>query len=166
MIYLYTGEGAGKTTSALGLALRELGHGKKVIIIQFLKWWKNTGEYKVRKKLKGYEIYQFGRQGWKGLNNLNEKDKKLAQKGLDFAEKSLRRKPSLLILDELNLALYCKLIDINEVIKFLKSIPKNIDVVITGRNAPKKIVQLADYVCEIKTLKQPKKIITKKGITY
>jgi len=75
-IYLYTGTGAGKTTNALGLALRSVGHGHKVVIIQFMKWWKKTGEYKIKKKLyPHYEIYQFGRKGWIGLKKLEEKDK-------------------------------------------------------------------------------------------
>ena len=79
-IYLYTGEGAGKTTNALGLALRSVGHKHKVIIIQFLKWWKNTGEFKIARKLVPYyRIYQFGRRGWHGFKNLTEKDKELAQ---------------------------------------------------------------------------------------
>jgi len=165
-IYVFTGKGAGKTTAALGMALRALGHNHKVIVIQFLKWWKNTGEYRIKNKLKSYEIYQFGRKGWHGFKNLNKEDKKLAEKALEFAEKALKRKPSLLILDELNLALYCKLIDIREVIKFLKKIPKNIDIVITGRNAPREIIAIADCVNEVKIIKYPKKIITKKGISY
>ncbi|MBS7621640.1 cob(I)yrinic acid a,c-diamide adenosyltransferase, partial [Candidatus Bathyarchaeota archaeon] len=110
-IYLYTGTGAGKTTNALGLALRSIGHKHKVVIIQFLKWWKNTGEYKIRKMLAPYyEIYQFGRRGWHGLSNLGEEDRKLAKKGLKFAEKIVReKKPHLLVLDEINLALHCNL---------------------------------------------------------
>ena len=85
-VYLYTGTGAGKTANALGLALRSVGHRHTVVIIQFMKWWKNTGEYKIRNMLKPhYEIYLFGREGWQGLNNLNEKDQKLAKEGLAFA---------------------------------------------------------------------------------
>ena len=94
-IYLYTGEGAGKTTNALGLALRCLGHGYKVVIIQFLKWWKNTGEYKFKKKMPNYEVYQFGRKGWIGLTNLTEKDKQLCKKALNFAKKKAKEKPRL-----------------------------------------------------------------------
>ena len=76
-IYLYTRTGGGKTANALGLALRSVGHGRKVVIIQFLKWWKNTGEYKIRHKLEPfYEIYLFGRDGWIGLDNLGKEDKK------------------------------------------------------------------------------------------
>ena len=90
-VYLYTGNGAGKTTNALGLALRSLGHNHKVIIIQFLKWWKNTGEYKFQKQNKNYKVYQFGRKGWHGFKNLTEKDKELAHKALDFSKKIVKK---------------------------------------------------------------------------
>jgi len=107
-IYLYTGTGGGKTTNALGLALRSVGHRYKVVIIQFMKWWKNTGEYKIRRKLAPYyEIYQFGRKGWIGLNNLTEEDKKLAEEALEFTKKIVKeKKPHLLVLDEINLAVH------------------------------------------------------------
>ena len=105
-IYLYTGTGGGKTVNALGLALRSVGHEHKVVIIQFLKWWKNTGEYKIREKLQPYyQIYQFGRYGWKGLDNLGEEDRRLTKEGLEFAKKVVKEKKThLLILDEINLA--------------------------------------------------------------
>jgi cob(I)alamin adenosyltransferase len=167
-IYLYTGTGAGKTANALGLALRSIGHRRKVVVIQFLKWWKNTGEYKVRKMLMPYyEIYQFGRRGWIGLNNLGEEDKKLAHKALRFAEKIVKeKKPQLLVLDEVNLALHCKLLDVKEVLEFLDRIPKKTDVVLTGRFAPKELVNKAEFVNEIIDIKHPKKIVTTKGIQY
>jgi len=166
-VYLWTGTGGGKTCNALGLALRCIGHKQKVVIIQFMKWWKSTGEYKIRKKLYPYyEIYQFGRKGWIGLKNLNEKDKKLAEKGLKFAEKMIKKKPDLLVLDEINLALYCRLLDVKDVLKFLNKIPKKTTVVLTGRNAPKELIKRADFVNEIKDIKHPKKIPTTKGIQY
>jgi len=167
-VYLWTGAGGGKTTNALGLALRSIGHKHKVIIIQFLKWWKKTGEYKIRKKLYPYyEIYQFGRKGWNGLKNLNEKDKRLAEKALKFAEKIVKKKkPNLLVLDEINLAVHCKLLDIDDVIRFLDKIPKKTDVVLTGRYASKELIKRADFVNEIKDLKHPRKIPTTKGIQY
>jgi cob(I)alamin adenosyltransferase len=167
-IYLYTGTGAGKTANALGLALRSVGHKRKVIIIQFLKWWKNTGEYRIRKVLAPYyEIYQFGRKGWHGLNNLGEEDKKLAHKALKFAEKIAKeKKPHLLVLDEINLVLYCKLLDVEEVLKFLDRIPKNTDVVLTGRYAPKELRERAEFVNEIVDVKHPKEIVTTKGVQY
>jgi cob(I)alamin adenosyltransferase len=167
-VYLYTGTGAGKTANALGLALRSVGHKHKVTIIQFLKWWKNTGEYKIQKMLAPYyEIYQFGRRGWRGLDNLNEEDKKLAQKALKFAQKIVKeKKPSLLILDEVNLALNCKLLDIKKVLNFLDEIPKKTDVVLTGRYAPKELLERAEFVNKIVDVKHPQKMVTTKGIQY
>ena len=167
-VYLYVGTGAGKTTNALGLALRSVGHRHKVIIIQFMKWWKNIGEYKVQKMLAPYyEIYQFGRKGWIGLGNLNEEDKKLAEKALKFAGKITKeKKPSLLVLDEINLALYCQLLDVREVIDFLNRIPKNTDVVLTGRFAPQELIERADFVNEVKDVKYPKNMVTTIGIQY
>jgi len=167
-IYLYTGTGGGKTTNALGLALRSIGHKRKVVIIQFLKWWKNTGEYKIMKRLSPYyEIYLFGRKGWKGLGTLGEKDKKLAKEGLKFAEKVLKeKKPHLLVLDEVNLAVHCKLLDVDEVIKFLDKIPKKTDVVLTGRYAPKELIEKADFVNEVVGVKHPKELVLTRGIQY
>jgi cob(I)alamin adenosyltransferase len=167
-IYLYTGTGAGKTTNALGLALRSVGHKHKVVIIQFLKWWKNTGEYRIQKMLAPYyEIYQFGRRGWHGLSSLGEEDKKMAREALKFAEKIVKeKKPQLLVLDEINLVVHCKLLEVKEVLEFLDKIPKKTDVVLTGRYAPKELIERAEFVNEIKDIKYPKEIITTKGIQY
>jgi len=167
-IYLYTGTGGGKTTNALGLALRSVGHSHKVVIIQFMKWWKNTGEYKIRKRLEPhYEIYQFGRKDWIGLSNLGEEDKKLAKKALKFAEKIVKeKKPHLLVLDEINLAVHCKLLEANDVLALLDKIPKKTDVVLTGRYASKGLLERADFVNEIIDVKHPEKIPTTKGIQY
>ncbi|MEM2092730.1 MAG: cob(I)yrinic acid a,c-diamide adenosyltransferase [Candidatus Bathyarchaeia archaeon] len=167
-LYLYTGNGGGKTTNALGLALRCVGHRQKVVIIQFLKWWRNTGEYKIRRKLAPYyEIYLFGRRGWHGLSNLGEEDKKLAEKALKFAEKIVKeKKPHLLVLDEINLAVHCGLIDVKEVLAFLDKIPKKTDVVLTGRYAPKELIERAEFVNEVVDVKHPDHIVTRKGIQY
>ncbi|MEM2874211.1 MAG: cob(I)yrinic acid a,c-diamide adenosyltransferase [Candidatus Nanoarchaeia archaeon] len=169
-IYVYTGEGAGKTTASLGLAMRSIGHRHKVVVIQFLKWWKHTGEYKIQKMLKPYyEVYQFGRKGWIGLKNLTDADKVLAHKALDFAVKiAKQKKPHLLILDEINLALYCKLLTIKEVFQALNKLPKKTTVVLTGRYAPKELIKKADFVNEIKDIKHPLRagIKAQKGIQY
>lgn len=183
-VYVYTGTGAGKTTNALGLALRSIGHGQKVVIIQFMKWWKKTGEYKIRNKLKPhYEIYQFGRSGWLKTDDRNQEvkyrgmrfsvrtieelDKELARKGLEFAEKIMReKKPNLLVLDEINLAIKSKLLKIQDVLDFLKKIPRKTTVILTGRYAPKELIGRADFVNEIIEVKYPKKFVTTKGIQY
>ena len=169
LIYIWTGVGAGKTTSALGVALRQVAHKQKVIIIQFMKGRKDVGEYIIKDRLKPYyEIYQFGRKGWVNLKNPSKRDKKLAQEGFDFAIKiAKKKKPNLLILDEINLAAAIGLLDPKKVIERIdKEIPARIIVYMTGRYAPKEFIDRADYATEFVTLKQPKVIKAKKGIEY
>ena len=181
-IYLYTGKGGGKTANALGLALRSVGHDRKVVIIQFLKWNKDIGEYKIKDKLSpNYEIYQFGRSAWLGeqettllygnqmfkIESITNVDKMLAKKGLEFAKKILRDKfPDLLVLDEINLALHWKLIDIKEVLNLLSDLPEKTDVVLTGRYAPSELIDRADFVNKINEIKAPKEFSATKGIQY
>ncbi|NIO38474.1 cob(I)yrinic acid a,c-diamide adenosyltransferase [Candidatus Bathyarchaeota archaeon] len=167
-IYLYTGTGAGKTANALGLALRSVGHRRKVVIIQFLKWWKNIGEIKVQAMLQPYyEIHQFGRKGWHGLNRLGEKDRELAHKALAFAEKIVQeKKPHLLVLDEINLVLHCGLLDAKEVLEFLKRVPEKTNVILTGRFPPEQLIERADFVNEIVAIKYPDEMVTTEGIQY
>lgn len=166
-VYLWTGKGWGKSTSAFGSALRALGHGYKVIIIQFMKGRKNIGEYKIRKKLGSkYQIYQFGRKGFVDLKKPSKEDKKLAKLGLEAAKKAARKKPFLLILDEIDLAVAIGLLDEKEVMQFLDTIPVKTHVYLTGRYATKGLIKRADYVNEIKMIKGPKKLIGEKGIDY
>jgi len=167
-IYLWTGNGAGKTTSALGVALRCVGHKQKVVVVQFMKGRKNIGEYKIMKKLKPYyQIYQFGSPKFiKPLKKPSELDKKFAKKGLEFARKIAKKKPRLLILDEINLACACGLLDVNDVIDLIKHCSKYTIVYLTGRRAPFKLKKVADFVNEIKEVKKPKKYPTRKGIEY
>ena len=130
--------------------------------------WKNIGEYKIKDKLAPYyEIYQFGREGWIGLGNLTEEDKRLAEKGLEFARKIVKEKrPHLLVLDEINLAVYCKLLDVKEVLKFLDEIPEETHVILTGRFASKELIERADIVNEVVEIKAPEKFPTVIGIQY
>ena len=181
-IYLYTGTGGGKTTNALGLALRSIGHKRKVVIIQFLKWRKDIGEYKIKDKLRPYyEIYQFGRAAWLGekemtvsfggqefeVESFKNMDKELARKGLEFARKVLKEKrPHLLVLDEINLALHWKLLSIRDVLELLDNLPEKTDVVLTGRYAPTELIEKADFVNIIKDVKAPKEFELTEGIQY
>lgn len=167
-VYLWTGLGWGKTTSALGVALRCVGHGFKVVIIQFMKGRKeDVGEYRARKLLgDDYEIHQFGRKGWVDLDDPSEEDKERAQEGLDFAREAAKRKPFLLLLDEINLAVSVGILDEDEVLGFLDEVPPEVHVYMTGRFATPKLVRRADYVNEISTVKGPKKLKGEKGIDY
>lgn len=156
-VMLYTGEGEGKTTTALGVALRAVGQGKKVVIIQFMKGRKSIGEYKIRERLKPlYSIYQFGRPDFiYDIHHPLEMDKKLAKMGLGFAKRIAKKKPFLLILDEINLAVAFGLLKAEEVIEFLHGIPKETTVILTGRRAPKRLIDAADLVTEMVKVKHP-----------
>ncbi len=181
-IYLYTGTGGGKTANALGLALRTVGHGKKVVIIQFCKFRKDTGEYLVKKKLGDlYEIYTFGRDVWLGretkteefsgqkftVERIQDRDKELAEDGLAFASKIMQeKKPSLLVLDEVNLAAHWKLIDHRKVLDLLRKVPAETSVVMTGRYAPQELIDRADFVNIVQDVKMPQQFSLTKGIQY
>lgn len=166
-IHLYTGEGAGKTTSVFGVALRAIAHKKHVIIIQFMKGRKDIGEFRIQKKLRPYyEVHQFGSKDFINLKDPEQKHKKLAKKGLEFAKKAAKKKPFLLVLDELGLATSTKLLEKKEVLAFLKSVPKETIVYITGRRNPTEFYKLAKFVTKLTTLKQPKTPEYIKGIEY
>ncbi|MDH5815395.1 MAG: cob(I)yrinic acid a,c-diamide adenosyltransferase [Candidatus Nezhaarchaeota archaeon] len=168
-IHVYTGDGEGKTLTAFGLALRAIGHGFKVIIIQFMKGRKDVGEYKIKDRLQPeYEIYQFGREEFVDLNNPQPIDYELARKALEFAEKALERKPRVLVLDEINLAAAIGLVKVEEVLKLLEKVPEETVVVLTGRRAPKEFIEIADLVTELKEIKHPYRfgVEARKGIEY
>ncbi|MBO3757613.1 MAG: cob(I)yrinic acid a,c-diamide adenosyltransferase [Candidatus Brockarchaeota archaeon] len=166
-IFLYTGTGPGKTTNAIGLAIRTAGHGLKAVIIFFMKGRKEIGEYAIQEKLKPfYEAYLFGTPEFIDLKNPRQKDKELAKNGLNFAREKLKEKPHLLVLDEINLAVAIGLLDVNEVLKFLDEVPEETDVVLTGRYAPPELINRADVVNVITEVKYPKEIYSKIGITY
>jgi cob(I)alamin adenosyltransferase len=169
MVYVYTGEGEGKTTNALGLALRAVGHGYRVIIIQFMKGRKYIGEYRVKDRLAPeYEIHQFGREEFIDFKNPMPLDYELAARGLEFAKSALKRKPRLLILDEINLAAHFGIVKTEDVLKLLDDIPEETTVVLTGRRAPGELVERADLVTEMKFVKHPfeKNFPAREGIEY
>ena len=181
-VYLYFGTGGGKTANALGLALRSVGHNKHVVIVQFFKWKKDIGEVLIQDKLKPYyEIYQFGREVWLGekdqtaefagekftIEGAKAHDKNLAKEALDFAEKQMLEKtPHLLVLDEIGLATHWKMLSVKDVLKMLERVPAETTVVMTGRIAPKELVERADFVNEITQIKMPRKFELTEGIQY
>lgn len=167
VVIVYTGTGPGKTTAALGIALRSLAHGKRVTVVQFLKWERKTGEYLMARKLGSrYTIRQFGRKGWIGLKNLGPEDRKLALKGLSFAERELRRGVDLLILDEVNLAVHCKLLRPSEVLELIKKAPEKTVLILTGRYAPPPLTRVADVVVEVKEKKFSKRLKAVEGLNF
>lgn len=165
-IYLWTGNGWGKTTSAFGVALRALGHNKKVVVVQFMKGRKDIGEYKIQKKMKNLTVKQFGSPGWVNLKKPSFGDKLKAKEGLRFAHWAAQKKPFLLVLDELNLAAKIGLVKKEEVLSLLQRIPPSVHVYLTGRYAPPYLLKRADYVNIISMKKGPKRLAGEKGIDY
>ncbi|MFQ6003215.1 MAG: cob(I)yrinic acid a,c-diamide adenosyltransferase [Candidatus Zixiibacteriota bacterium] len=172
LVILYTGDGKGKTTAALGMALRAAGHGKKILIVQFIKNFKNYGELKFVKKYDcGIEIKSRGK-GYvkiKGDKLPFEEHVKEAKQALKFAkDKILSKRYDIIVLDEINIALDKKLLTLGEVTELIHQRPPSLHLVLTGRNAPKKLLQLADLVSEVKEIKHPYKngLIAQKGIEY
>ncbi len=169
MVYIYTGGegGEGKTTNALGLALRAVGHGYSAVIIQFMKGRKYIGEYKIKDRLAPeYEIHQFGREEFIDFRNPVPLDYELAEKGLEFAKEALGKKPRILVLDEINLAAHFGIVKTEDILKLLEDIPEETTVILTGRRAPEELVERADLVTEMKFVKHPfeKKSLQRKGL--
>ncbi len=185
MILVFTGNGKGKTTAALGQAIRALGQNKKVLMIQFIKGpWKSGEDYfpdKFQIPKSKFQIIKTGK-GFVGI--LSDKlsfseHQKAAAKGLKMVEKAVKSgRYDLVILDEINNAVDLKLIKAADVLKILKPICVNqrknqrqsaLDVILTGRNAPKSFIKIADIVTEMKEIKHlfnKNKRSMKKGMEY
>jgi len=154
-IQVYTGKGKGKTTAALGLALRAAGHEHKVYIGQFLKG-QRYGELMAAAKLSPLvKIDQFGRKGFIHVTkNPDDEDIRLAKRGLKKCRDAmLSGKYRIIILDEINVAVYFNLLSEKEVLEFLEQKPEDVEVVLTGRYAPPSFLKKADLVTEMKEKK-------------
>ena len=173
-IQVYTGNGKGKTTASLGLAMRALGRCWKVLIIMFTKGGDDYGELNSFRNLspeisQNLTIVQAGLDRIVYENNKNADDAAEIKKGWDLAKKVIKNDEyNLVILDEANIAIDLGLIDIDEVVEVLKHKPDEMEIVLTGRNADPKIVELAHLVSEIKPVKHywDTGIAARKGIEY
>jgi cob(I)alamin adenosyltransferase len=172
LIHIYTGDGKGKTTAALGLSLRAYDGGLAIVLIQFLKGRK-TGELNVLAGLgPSYQIHR--NQGIvrfvKDMNDAEIRDAESAVRELWELAKSLGTggRCDMLILDEVMAAISTGLLSRDDVVDWLRNKPAGLEVVLTGRDAPPELVELADYVSEIKAVKHPyeKGIAARKGIEF
>lgn len=167
MIEIYTGDGKGKTTAAFGLALRAVGHGWRVLIVQFMKGDPEYGEVKAARLLPGVEVRQFGLRTFVQRGNPQAEDVRLARAGLEFAREAVRsRGYQMVILDELNVAVDYGLVALAEVLELVRECPEEVELVITGRGAHPELVALADLVSEVKEVKHPfrKGVVNRVGI--
>lgn len=151
-VQVYTGNGKGKTTAALGLTLRAICAGHKVFFGQFVKGMKYS-ELKAAQYLPNLVMEQFGNDCFI-FKNPSEKDIEKAKEGLKKAEEVIiSGKYDLVVLDEINIALYYKLFSIDEVIKIIDNKPEHVEIVLTGRYASEEIIKRADLVTEMKEIK-------------
>jgi cob(I)alamin adenosyltransferase len=152
-VQVYTGNGKGKTTAALGLVLRAYGAGKKIFIGQFIKGKHYSELESIEKNLKEIVVKQYGLDCFI-VNEPKEKDYIAANNGLDEMKKIIESgEYDLVIMDELNIALYYKLFDLKKVLEIIEQKPKHVEIVITGRYAHEKIIEIADLVTEMKEVK-------------
>lgn len=173
-IQVYTGNGKGKTTASLGLAMRALGRGWKVLIVMFTKGGNDYGELISFSQLcpglkDSVKIVQAGLDRIVYASNISEEDKKLAQQGWETTKTAIKNDEyQLIILDEANIALDLNLIDLNDMVETLKNKPDNLEIVLTGRNAKQEIIDIAHLVSEIHPIKHywDKGIKARKGIEY
>lgn len=173
MIQIYTGNGKGKTTAALGLALRAAGHSIKTLFIQFMKSENcGYGENEAVKMLYPYiELHAFGRECFVNKHNPNQIDREYALEAYEFFKKSLKSSNyRIFVLDEICVALDYGLIPLAELLSILRNLDKDaVEVVLTGRYAPKELYEVADLITEFKEVKhyyEQDGIAGRKGIDF
>lgn len=167
-VQVYTGNGKGKTTAAFGLALRASGAGLKVFIGQFMKGGKSGETIAVDKYLDGITVKQYGRKNFT-FKKPEKEDIELSQKGLkEVSEVVKSGNYDIVILDEANVATYFKLISVDSLLEIIKDRPENVEILITGRNANPKLMEVADLVTEMKEIKHyyRRGIKARPGIEY
>jgi cob(I)alamin adenosyltransferase len=168
LIIVHTGDGKGKTTAALGLALRACGYGMKVIMLQFFKGKWKYGELRSAPKLETFEIQPMGK-GFTWESKDIEVDKAMVREAWRAAkEKILSGNYDVVILDEINYALSYDFLPVTDIVDFLKNKPPMLHVILTGRDAKPEIIEIADLVTEMRQIKHPfeQGISAQKGIEF
>jgi cob(I)alamin adenosyltransferase len=168
VLLVVTGNGKGKTTSAFGTALRGLGHGFKVAVVQFMKG-RIYGELEVLRDRLGVDVYQFGRNAFVDPKNPDPLDLDLARQGLDKAWEIVRaQQHDLLILDEIIYVASYGLLPEQEVLALARARPRWMDLILTGRGASAELIELADTVSDVREIKHhyKKGIESRAGMEY
>jgi len=169
MVQVFTGNGKGKTSAALGAVLRALGHGLRVYIVFFMKGKYPYGEFSILPKLPNVDVASFGFRCFTDPANIKPEEIEQAKLALSAArEAMLSNKYDLVVLDEVNVAVAKKLVELDEVVRLIGDKPRNVELILTGRYADVKLIELADLVTEMVKLKHPydKGVPARKGIEY
>ncbi|MHB8104115.1 MAG: cob(I)yrinic acid a,c-diamide adenosyltransferase [Dehalococcoidales bacterium] len=170
LVQIFTGDGKGKTTAALGTVLRAAGHGLKISVIFFIKGRSSQGEYKTLRTFANVRVTAFGSSRFIDNNeNVKPTEKAQAKAVLAAARKDITGgKYDLVVLDEINCACFFGLIKTEEIIQLIKDKPPHVELILTGRHAAKQLIEIADLVTEMVKIKHPfdKGIEARKGIEY
>jgi cob(I)alamin adenosyltransferase len=170
LVQVFTGDGKGKTTAALGAILRAAGHGLNIFIIFFIKGSYAYGEFSALAKLPNVRVASFGlRQFINKRAGINPEEKRQAEVALTAAREAVNSGDyDLVVLDEINIALDFHLIEIDDVIDIIKDKPSHVELILTGRNADSRLIEIADLVTEMVKVKHPfdKGVKAREGIEY
>ncbi|MFA5134334.1 MAG: cob(I)yrinic acid a,c-diamide adenosyltransferase [Patescibacteria group bacterium] len=172
LVHVYTGDGKGKTTAALGLAVRAISYRKRVLIVQFIKGPWRSGELNIIQRLRPYlTIHAMGEGFVKILGDRKPLSvhRKAAQGALRFAQRAMRSgRYDIVVLDEVNVAVRERLLAVSQVAELVRKKPRELELVLTGRNAAATIERLADYVSHIREIRHPYRrgILARQSIDY
>ena len=169
LVYIFTGDGKGKTSAALGVVLRALGHGLRAHITYFMKGDYPYGERNILSKLPNVTMASFGSREFIDPANVKPEEIEQAKQALAVARKAmLSGNYDLVVLDEVNIAVSWKLVELVEVVRLIKEKPPDVELILTGRQADTKLVQVADLVTEMLKIKHPydKGIMAREGMEY
>ena len=169
MLQVYTGTGKGKTTAALGVALRASGYGMKTLMFSFLKDDPDYGEARAAKNLAWVTLKQVGRDAFVNFHNPDPIDLKMCNDGWKQAQNAiLAHEADIIILDELNIVLATKMLPVEEVVTFLKAHKQDLEIITTGRGAPQELIKAADLVTDMQEVKHyfHKGVSSRNGIDH
>ncbi|MEE8354037.1 MAG: cob(I)yrinic acid a,c-diamide adenosyltransferase [Dehalococcoidales bacterium] len=169
LVELFTGDGKGKTSAALGVILRAAGHGLRVHLIYFMKGDYPYGERRALAALPNVAVSLFGQDHFVDPENVRPEEIAEAKRGLDEARRALHSGDyDVLVLDEINVAVGWKLLEVDDVLELIRSRPAQVELMLTGRYADPKLIAAADLVTEMVNVKHPyeKGILSRKGIDY
>jgi len=157
LVQVFTGDGKGKTTAALGTVLRAAGHNLKIFVIFFIKGSYSHGEFGTLTRLPNVKVASFGLRQFIYKNNVvNPAEKAEAKAALAAAREAINGGSyDLVVMDEINVAVYFKLIELEEVLQLIKDKPSHVELILTGRKADPKIIEAADLVTEMVKIKHP-----------
>lgn len=154
MLQVYTGTGKGKTTAALGVAFRAAGYGLRTLMLSFLKDDPNYGEARAFRFLPNFVLEQVGRDAFVNFKNPDPVDLEMCRKGWEKAREAIEKHEyDIVILDEMNIVLATGMLPVDEVAEFLAKHKRDLEIILTGRNAPEELCKIADLVTDMSEVK-------------